>query len=75
MRKKVWYNVDINKKRRIIIMARGKKESASLNLKIDKKIYEALDDNSGQTKTFIVEKALKEYKYYKSTIRNEMELK
>lgn len=45
-------------------MARGKKESASLNLKIDKKIYEALDDfsdNSGQTKTFIVEKALKEY--------------
>ena len=45
-------------------MPRPRKDGVNLNLKIDKQIYDDLTDfsaDSGQTKTFIVEKALKEY--------------
>ena len=45
-------------------MPRPRKDGVNLNLKIDKQIYDDLNDfstYSGQTKTFIVEKALKEY--------------
>lgn len=45
-------------------MPRPRKDGVNLNLKIDKQIYDDLNDfstDSGQTKTFIVEKALKEY--------------
>ncbi len=45
-------------------MARPQKESVSVNIKMDKDIAKMLEDYSvkaGQTKTIVIERAVKEY--------------